>query len=61
VKFCARMAIPLQQRTVAILMVVSEVFQQDIDECDIICHEFSEPSTTQREIFDSEREKSESI
>jgi hypothetical protein len=26
------MAIPLQQRTVAILMVVSEVFQQDIDE-----------------------------
>ena len=42
-------------------MVVSEVFQQDIDECDIICHEFSEPSTTQREIFDSEREKSESI
>jgi hypothetical protein len=43
------MAIPLQKRTVTILTVVSELFQEDIDEIediDIICHELSQPSIT---------------
>ncbi len=50
------MAISPQQRTVIFLTVVSEVIQQDIDECDIFCHEFGQPSIAQQDIFNSGRD-----
>ena len=50
------MAIPLQQRTVTILTALSEVIQQDIDECDIIFHELSQLNIAQQDILDAGRD-----
>jgi hypothetical protein len=50
------MAISRQQRTLIIVTVTSEVIQEDIDECDVICHEFSQPLIAQQNIFHSERD-----
>jgi hypothetical protein len=47
---------PIQRIAVIILSVGSEVIQQDIDECDIFCHEFSQPSIAQQDIFNSVRD-----
>ena len=42
------MALSEQQRILTISTVISEVIQQDIDECDVICHEFSQPLIAQQ-------------
>jgi hypothetical protein len=45
------MALSEQQRILTIATVISEVIQQDIDECDVICHEFSQPLIAQQDIL----------
>jgi hypothetical protein len=44
------MVISQQPRILTITTVISEVIQQDIDECDVICHEFSQPLIAQQDI-----------
>ncbi|EFX65610.1 hypothetical protein DAPPUDRAFT_264458 [Daphnia pulex] len=50
------MAISQQPRILTIATVISEVIQQDIDECDVICHEFSQPLIAQQDILNSGRD-----
>ena len=50
------MALSEQQRILTISTVISEVIQQDIDECDVICHEFSQPLIAQQDILNSGRD-----
>ena len=45
------MALSEQQRILTISTVIGEVIQQDIDECDVICHEFSQPLIAQQDIL----------
>lgn len=50
------MALSEQQRILTISTVIGEVIQQDIDECDVICHEFSQPLIAQQDILNSGRD-----
>ena len=50
------MALSEQLRILTIAKVISEVIQPDIDECDVICHEFSQPLIAQQDILNSGRD-----
>jgi hypothetical protein len=50
------MALSEQQRILTIATVISEVIQQNIDECDVICHEVSQPLIAEQDILNSRRD-----